>query len=130
MGRLHLEQDRTVRQLCDILESDVRNLFDENNEPLPMSKLDDRTRNALANYSTRHTTHADGSVVSSTSVRFWDKIAAAKLLMQHLGMLTERHQIHGTIENTLTHAEREQRALSDTRQERLHRRSNFQTLTI
>lgn len=90
--RLHIRQDEPVRAYLNALKADVRNLFDQYGQLLPIVDLDDDTANAVASVKVKRYTnplykHLDHEVVE---VKFNSKLAAADALAKILGLTKEQ----------------------------------------
>jgi len=90
--RAEIDAEEVVRQLARIAFSDVRRLFDNHGNLLPIEQIDPATAMAIASY--------DVSIDPATGVRrarvrFWDKNSALEKLMKHLGLF-ERDNRQGS----------------------------------
>ncbi len=90
--RAEVEAEEVVRQLARIAFSDVRRLFDQDGNLLPIEEIDPATAMAISSYDV-WVDPASG--VRRARVRFWDKNSALEKLMKHLGLF-ERDNRQGT----------------------------------
>lgn len=83
---VRLEVEDVFRQLASVLKSDPARLFDAAGRLLPIHKIDDATRAAIASIEVTEL-KAKGKVVSRTSkIKFWNKNEAIDKAMKHLGL--------------------------------------------
>ena len=77
--RTAITQDGVVQELACIAFSDVRELFDEQGNPLPPHRLPDHVRGAVASVTV-------GEDARSVRIQMCDKLRALALLAKHLGL--------------------------------------------
>lgn len=82
-SRYDINQDNVLAELAGIVYSDPADLYDENGDVLPIHKMPERARRAIA--SIEHT--RDGAL----KIKLWSKVQGADMLAKHLN-LYEQHQ--------------------------------------
>jgi phage terminase small subunit len=96
LARLHIEQDRPIRQLRNIIEADIRTLYTDDGRLLPITEWPDETAAAIANVKVRRVPASERSEAHEVlEFKLSEKIGAIRALMQHLGMLTDKHELTG-----------------------------------
>ena len=96
VGRLHLEQDRPLRALLNIVEADVRTLYESSGRMRAVTELSDETAAAIAGVKIkRFPGNENVEEHEILEYKFTEKNSAIRTLMQHMGMLTEKHELTG-----------------------------------
>lgn len=94
MDRLNLTADRVLQELMCIAFFDPGEMYDEDGNLLPVTKMPEHVRRALAGVEVKIDEYDDGDRITTTAkIRHCDKEACLKLLMQHLGILQERKKV-------------------------------------
>jgi hypothetical protein len=91
--RMKLQADRVLEELAALVHSNREHfaLDAEGNLVLADGAPSDAMR-AISGCEVVTSTDADGNVTRKTKFRLWDKPAALRLALTHLGLLVERHQ--------------------------------------
>lgn len=83
--------DRLIRELAAIALFDPAKMYDENGDLLPINKMDEMTRRAIAAVDVKELLDEDGTLTGySKKVRTASKIAAIELLGRNLAMWGEK----------------------------------------
>ena len=87
-----IDPNRVLRETGRLAYSDIRQLFDEAGNFLPIKQWPDDIARAVASVEVvkKNVTTGDGKVDDVLKVRLWDKPAKLQDLMKHHGQLTER----------------------------------------
>lgn len=95
-----IDPDRVLRETAALAYSDVRALFDEKGNVLPVKQWPDGLAAAVASVEVvkRNMTAGDGHTDDVIKIRLWDKPKAVEMLMKHLGLLTEKLEHTGGLE--------------------------------
>lgn len=90
-----IDPDRVLREAGRLAYSDIRELFDENGNFLPIKKWPDDVARAVASVEVvkKNVTTGDGKVDDVLKVRLWDKPGKLQNLMTHHGQLTQKHEV-------------------------------------
>lgn len=95
-AKLEVSTDRTLRELARLAFADLGEAFDSEGRLLPMGKMPEDIRRALSGVEVEQLFDGAGPeryhAGDTVKVKGWDKVGALKLLMQHQGMLVERHE--------------------------------------
>jgi phage terminase small subunit len=91
--RTQITADRVLEELAVIAFSDIRDFALDGDGPLSLAPGAPAigTR-AVAAWQRQRVVRPDGATTTATKIRLWDKVAALRMLMQHLGLLVERHE--------------------------------------
>lgn len=109
--RIHVDADRTLRELARVAFFDARKLFNPDGSPKPIHKLDDDTAAAVSGLDVQEVYEGSGAdrvfVGYVKKYRISDKNAALTNCLKHLGLLKET-VVHtdpngGPVAMTLTH---------------------------
>lgn len=103
--RTGITQDQVLRELAILDFSDVRNYrIDEMGNLTLAEGVPQEAMRAVSSLKRKVSHDKDGGVTYDVEFRLWNKVGSLRLTAQHLGMLTEKHEISGTIEvkHTLT----------------------------
>lgn len=104
-----INRDRVLRELAAVAFLDPAKLYDANGDLLPINKMDEMTRRAIAAIDVQEMTDNDGALVGySKKVKTSPKIAALELLGRHLKMWTEKEGGGGSILNIVINTNRNQ----------------------
>jgi phage terminase small subunit len=79
--RIEIKADDVLRELMLIVDSDIRNLFDETGTLKPIHVLTEEQSRTLASYRVSK---------RGCRIRLWDKLKALDILCRHLGLFSER----------------------------------------
>lgn len=87
-----IDPDRVLREVGRLAYSDIRRLFDERGNFLPIQKWPDDIAHAVASVEVlkRNVTTGDDKIDDVLKVRLWDKPGKLENLMRHHGQLEER----------------------------------------
>jgi phage terminase small subunit len=98
LAKAEISAERVLEEVRRIAFSDVRGLFDGNNDLKPMRDLTPEQTAALAILDRHHSALADGRSISILRIRFWDKLRALEMLMKRFGLLTEKVEQSGVVQ--------------------------------
>lgn len=95
-----IDPDRVLRESGRLAYSDIRMLFDDQGNFLPIKQWPDDIARAVASVEVvkKNVTTGDGKVDDVLKVRLWDKVAKLTNLMKHHGQLTERLEVSGSVD--------------------------------
>lgn len=93
--RANVRIDEVVTELKRIAFSDPAHVFDSENRLCPVRAMPQPTRRAVSSIKVKRVGGDDPCEV--IEIKFWDKTAALTLLGKHLGMLTEKVEISGSV---------------------------------
>lgn len=83
--------DDVLQELFIVLRSDVRHFdVDDQGNPTLANGVPDSQWRSVSSIRHKIKLEKDGSVLRSVEFRLWDKIAAAKLVGEHLGIYTKK----------------------------------------
>lgn len=88
-------------RLANIADFDIRKLFDENGNLLPINQLEPETAFALSSIDIGEMTTGDDFISLTKKIKAADKIKALELIGRHLGMFTERIEHTGGTSNVM-----------------------------
>ena len=96
--------EEVIQILTDLVRADVGNLYDREGNPIPVHKLDDVTRAAVAVVEDETTEGPGFMTTRKRRVRMADKIRAGELLGKYHKLFTEKHEHnhHITLEDLVT----------------------------
>ena len=102
--RTEIKADRVLSELSRIVFSDVRAYFDDKGAVRPLHELSDDEAAALGALDTSELFEGRGEdrehVGYMKKIKLWDKLAALRLAMLHLGLLKERIEHTGEMKIT------------------------------
>lgn len=102
-----ITRDRVLRELAAVALFDPAGMYDENGQLLPIHKMDEMTRRAIAAVDVVEMTDSDGALEGYTrKVRISPKIAALELLGRHLKMWNNDQGGGGSILNIVIHKDK------------------------
>ncbi len=95
-----IDPDRVLREAGRLAYSDIRQLFDDKGNFLPIKQWPDDIARAVASVEVvkKNVTTGDGKTDDVLKVRLWDKPGKLQDLMKHHGQLTEKLEIKGGAE--------------------------------
>lgn len=95
-----IDPNRVLRETGRLAYSDIRQLFDEQGNFLPINQWPDDIARAVSSVEVikKNVTTGDGKVDDVLKVRLWDKTGKLQDLMKHHGQLTERVEHGGRLE--------------------------------
>jgi len=96
--RTNIDQDAVLNEIGKLAFSDVRSIFDQNGNLLPVHLLPDAVAASISSIDvvSSQKPGRDATVIEYTSkIRFWDKRGSLELLGKHLKMFTDKHEITG-----------------------------------
>lgn len=94
--RVQVETDDVLRELLVLATSDVRNFIVSDSGELELkADAPDNAWRAVSSVKHRIISHGEEMTVREIEYRLWDKPGTLKTLMQHLGLLVERHEHTG-----------------------------------
>jgi phage terminase small subunit len=96
--KLKITQENTLEELARIAFFDCGDLFDGQGRLLPLDRIPEDARRALASIETEHRTIGKGDDAKSatiTIIRAFDKLKTLEQLGKHLGLFVERKEISG-----------------------------------
>jgi phage terminase small subunit len=79
-----------LKRLVRIADFDIRKLFDNEGNLLPIKQLDEDTALALASIDIGEITNGDGFISQTKKVKAIDKRAALELIGRHVGMFVDK----------------------------------------
>jgi phage terminase small subunit len=95
-----ITKDRVLRELAAIAFCDIRKMHDESGDILPVTKMDEMTRRAIASVDVKELVNADGDLVGYIrKIKLASKVAALELIGRHLGMWGQNNGSEGSILN-------------------------------
>ena len=90
------DADKTLLELSRVAYSDVRNMFDDEGNPIPVHLLDDDTAAAISSVEYDATFDKEGNAeVFIKKVRLWSKVPANELIGKYFKLWTEKHEHSG-----------------------------------
>jgi phage terminase small subunit len=99
--RVEVKADDVLRTLLRLLNSDIRQAFKEDGSLKPIHELPEDVALAIASIETDELFDGQGrdrtQVGVTRKVKFWNKERAVELAMKHLGLLTDRLEVSGSI---------------------------------
>lgn len=102
-----ITRERLLRELAAVAFLDPARLYDDNGEILPVNKMDEMTRRAIAAVDVQEMTDSDGVLIGySKKIKVNPKIAAIELLGRHLRMWNEKDGGQGSILNIQIYTDR------------------------
>ena len=94
--RTQITADRVLEELAVIAFSDIRDFALDGDGPLSVAPgAPASATRAVAAWQRQRVVQPDGATTTATKIRLWDKVAALRMLMQHLGLLVEHHEYMG-----------------------------------
>ena len=103
-----LTGERVLKELTKVAFSDIRDLFDDNGNMVPMNELDDNIAPAVASIKVKERTGKNGDTEIEKEIRLWDKPKGLELLGKHFKLYTDL--IEAKVD-TMTDEEAAERAL-------------------
>lgn len=87
-----IDPDRALREAARLAYSDIRELFDDKGNMLPVKQWPDHLAAAIASIEVvkKNLAAGDDKVDDVIKVRVWDKPKNLEMLFKHLGLLEER----------------------------------------
>lgn len=103
---------KVLRETERLAFADPRTFFDENGHVKKINELDDDTAATIASIEVKTEFSEEGTRTTTTKFRMWEKNAARRDLMQHLGMLSTNAQDEqgSNVEDLLKRLEAEENA--------------------
>jgi phage terminase small subunit len=96
-ARIGLHQDRVLEELAAIAFAKMGDFAEWTGESVEMKDSANLDTRAVQEVSQKHTRYG-----TNVGIKLHDKVATLKLLGQHIGMFTEKHEVRGKIEHTVT----------------------------
>lgn len=95
-----IDPDRSLREAARVAYSDIRELFDDKGNFLPVKQWPDDIARAVAGVEVvkKNVTTGDGKVDDVLKVKLWDKGRSLQDLMKHHGQLTDKLEITGSVD--------------------------------
>lgn len=97
--RCHITQDMVLKEIWRVAGVDVSAAYNEDGSLKGIHEIPEDTRRALAGLDVLEEFAGSGEdrmlIGHTKKVRVWDKVAALKLVAQHLGMLKDRVEVSG-----------------------------------
>ncbi len=95
-----IDPNRVLREAARLAYSDIRELFDDAGNLLPIKKWPDDIAKAVASieFVKKNVTAGDGKVDDVIKLRLWDKPRKLENLMKHHGQLTEKVEVSGELD--------------------------------
>ena len=91
MDRVHIRQDNVLNELAALALFDVRCLFDEEGNLLPINEWPIEAGHAVASFNIREVVNSDGEVKGrDINFKLWDKPRALELLGKHMQLFIEQ----------------------------------------
>lgn len=105
--RTEITQDMVIQELAKLGFFDIRKLFDEDGEPLDISKLDEDTAAALVGLDVLDVSDSNGNYAGFIKkYKMADKIKALELLGKHLGAWDRQDKQQTAVEDLTPLAEK------------------------
>lgn len=89
--------ERVLSELAKVGFADIRRIFRDGGELIPIHELDDETASALAGCDIVTVQKGEGAVEYVAKVKLGDKLQALQLIGRHLGMFQDRLEVTGNI---------------------------------
>ena len=95
-----IDPNRVLREAGRLAYSDIRQLFDDQGNFLPINQWPDDIARAVSSVEVvkKNVAAGDGKVDDVLKVRLWDKVGKLTNLMKHHGQLTEKVEHSGNLE--------------------------------
>lgn len=92
-----IDPNRVLREAGRLAYSDIRELFDDKGNFLPVKQWPDDIARAVSSVEVvkKNVTSGDGKIDDVLKVRLWDKPRPIQDLMKHHGQLTEKVELSG-----------------------------------
>jgi len=103
-----LSSERVLKELTKVAFSDIRDLYDDNGNMIPMNELDDNIAPAVASIKVKERFGKNGDSEIEKEIRLWDKPKGLELLGKHFKLYTDL--IEAKVD-TMTDEEAAERAL-------------------
>lgn len=95
--RVEITADRVIQELWRLAMSDIGEAVDENGNVKPLKTMPEAIRRAISGVDVDELFEGRGDervrVGLTKKLRLWDKGAALALLMKHMGLANERHEV-------------------------------------
>ena len=91
-------QERIIQERCRIAFADIADVMDENGNLLPLSKMSEDARAAIAELRETEFLGQDGQPSTSRKVRFWSKNEALTALEKISGLVKDRVEHSGHVD--------------------------------
>lgn len=97
-----IDPDRALRESASLAYSNVKALFDEHGNLLPIHQLPDHIAAAIGSIEVvkKNLAAGDGQTDTVHKIKLWDKPKNLEMLFKHLGLLVERLEHSGGIKIT------------------------------
>jgi phage terminase small subunit len=94
-----IDPDRVLREAGRVAYSDIRQLFDEKGQLLPIKEWPDDIARAVAGVEVvkRNVDSGDGKLDDVIKLKLWDKVSKLTNLMKYHGQLTEKVEVSGNV---------------------------------
>jgi phage terminase small subunit len=93
LSKVDLSAERALRELARLAFSDVRKLYDDQGNLIPIHQLDDDAAATIASVEVVTAPTGDGeSVINTRKIKTWDKTANLQNMLKHFGMLIDRSE--------------------------------------
>src|SRR3990167_1372293 len=94
-----IDPDRALREAARLAYSDVRQLFDQQGQLLPVHKWPDGLAAAIGGIEVikRNADSADGETDDVIKVKVWDKGKALEMLFKHMNLFKEQIELSGGV---------------------------------
>ena len=93
LSKVDISAERALRELARLAFSDVRKLYDDQGNLIPIHQLDDDAAATIASVEVVTVAAGDGeSVVNTRKIKTWDKTANLQNMLKHFGMLIDRSE--------------------------------------
>lgn len=95
-----IDPDRALREAARLAYADIRQLYDDQGRLKPIKDWPDDLAAAIGGveFVRRNIEGGDGHQDDVIKVKAWDKVRALEMLFKHMGLLTERMDLGGTVE--------------------------------
>jgi phage terminase small subunit len=106
--RIHMTKEAVLAGLAEIASVDVRDLFNEDGELLPLKEIPPGVRRAIAGIDVEELFEGRGEsrkkVGRARKIKLWDKVRALEMLAKHHKLITEKVEHSGPDGGPIRHA--------------------------
>lgn len=93
--KARLSRERVLESIAQVIEADVRRLFDESGNLRPIAELDENEAALVAGFDTvvRNVESGDGHTDKVWKIRLTDRAKWVEMAAKHYALLTEKHEV-------------------------------------